>query len=86
MIVAIHGDPGADYRSLINFRDLANEGFYVVFYDQRGTGLSRRHSDNIYNVQLFIDDLRAVIEYYRQDNNQQVILADHSWGAMLATG
>ncbi len=88
MVVAIHGGPGGDYRSILNFKDLADNSLFVVFYDQRGSGLSQRHDEEFYEdkkIQLFIDDLSAVIEYYRNDDNQKVILAGHSWGAMLAT-
>ena len=88
MIVAIHGGPGADYRGILNFKDLADDGYYVVFYDQRGSGLSQRHDEAHYQdkkVQFFIDDLAAVIEYYKTDEEQELILAGHSWGAMLAT-
>ena len=42
MIIVIHGGPGGDYRSLLNCTDLVNEGYRVIFYDQRGSGLSQR--------------------------------------------
>lgn len=86
MIVVIHGGPGADYRALLCSRDLVNEGYYVVFYDQRGSGLSQRHDADQFTVQMYIDELEAVIEYYRQSEDQKVILLTHSWGSMLATG
>jgi len=57
MIVTIHGGPGVDYRSILNFKDLADDGYYVVFYDQRGSGLSERHDEEHYHdkkVQFFI--------------------------------
>jgi len=88
MIVVLHGGPGVDYRGVLNFKDLAKDGYYVVFYDQRGTGLSQRHDEEHYEdkkVQFFIDDLSEVIAYYRSDETQRLILAGHSWGAMLAT-
>ncbi len=86
MILVLHGGPGGDYRSLLNCRKFADDGFYVVFYDQRGSGLSRRHGKEIYNsVQLFIDELDAVIKHYRHQPGQKVILLGQSWGAMLAT-
>lgn len=88
MVIAIHGGPGVDYKSILNFKDLAKDGYYVVFYDQRGSGLSQRHDEEHYDdkvVQFFIDDLSAVIEYYRTSESQRLILAGHSWGAMLAT-
>jgi proline iminopeptidase len=85
MVVVLHGGPGGDYRSLLNCSRLSTDGFYVVFYDQRGSGLSRRHNKAIYTIQLFIDDLDAVIKHYRQSPGQKVILMGQSWGAMLAT-
>ena len=85
MIVVLHGGPGGDYRSLLNCSRFSADGFFVVFYDQRGSGLSKRHNKEIYTLRLFIDDLDAVIKYYRQRPDQKVILMGHSWGAMLAT-
>ena len=85
MIVVIHGGPGSDYRSMLNCKKFTQDGYYVVFYDQRGSGLSQRHDADIYTTQIFIDDLKAVIEYYHQDEEQKIILMGHSWGAMLAT-
>jgi len=86
MLVVIHGGPGADYRGLLNFKQLANDNMFVVFYDQRGSGLSERIGKSEYsNVQSYIDELDGVINHYRQNSLQKVILAGHSWGAMLAT-
>jgi proline iminopeptidase len=85
MIVVLHGGPGGDYRSMLNCSRFSADGFYVVFYDQRGSGLSRRQNKEIYTIQLFIDDLDAVIKHYRQNSSQKVILMGQSWGAMLAT-
>jgi len=86
LLVVIHGGPGADYRGMLNFKDLANDSMFVVFYDQRGSGLSQRLDRNTYtNVQVFVDELDGVINYYRQSSSQKIILAGHSWGAMLAT-
>jgi proline iminopeptidase len=59
--------------------------YYVVFYDQRGSGLSKRHPKNSYSLQLMLDDLTAVIQHYRSSPTQKVFLFGHSWGAMLAT-
>lgn len=86
MLVVIHGGPGGDYRSLLNCSRFSADGFFVVFYDQRGSGLSRRHDRGTYSsMQVFTGDLGAVINYYRRSANQKVILMGHSWGAMLAT-
>jgi len=85
MAVILHGGPGADYRSMLNAKALANDGYFVIFYDQRGSGLSERQDKNNYSLQLMLDDLGAVISHYRKSKDQKVFLLGHSWGAMLAT-
>ena len=92
MIIIIHGGPGDDYRHLLNCKDLAQHGYRVVFYDQRGSGLSERFSKESYTnlglgaVDLMYDDLSAVIAHYRTHPGQKVFLLGHSWGGILATG
>jgi len=87
MIVCLHDGPGGDYRSMLNLKGFADDGFYVVFYDQRGCGLSQRHDaeENVFSLQQFIYDLDAVIYHYQSIDTQHVFLAGHDWGAILAT-
>lgn len=89
MVVCIHGGPGADYRYMLRAKDLINYGYRVVFYDQIGSGLSQRLEESYYNnkniIDLFSSELRGVINHYRTNANQKVILLGHSWGAILAT-
>lgn len=91
MIVCLHGGPGGDYRYLLNCKDLADHGYRVIFYDQRGSGLSQRFSEKSYTnlgmgaLDLMYDELSGVIAHYRTSPNQKVYLIGHSWGAMFAT-
>lgn len=85
MVVFLHGGPGADYRNGLPVKDLVSHRYYVVFYDQRGSGLSQRHPKDSYSIQVMLDDLTAVITHYRTSPTQKVFLFGHSWGAMLAT-
>ena len=91
MVVSIHGGPGSDYRYMLNSKDLADYGYRVVFYDQRGSGLSQRLSKESYldhgigAVEALYDELSGVIAHYRTSPEQKVYLLGHSWGAMLAT-
>jgi len=91
MVVCIHGGPGSDYRYMLNSKDLADYGYRVVFYDQRGSGLSQRLSKESYldqgigAVEALYDELSGVIAHYRTSPEQKVYLLGHSWGAMLAT-
>jgi len=85
IIIVLHGGPGSDYRYLLNCKAFADEGYFVVFYDQRGSGLSKRHDKNTYKINIMENDLDAVVHYYRKSPTQKVFLLGHSWGGMLAT-
>lgn len=85
IIIVLHGGPGSDYRYLLRCKEFANQGFKVVFYDQRGSGLSQRFPKSSYSLQIMLDELTGVINYYKTSANQKVFLLGHSWGAILAT-
>ncbi|MBL7804248.1 MAG: alpha/beta hydrolase [Saprospiraceae bacterium] len=85
VILVLHGGPGADYRSMLPYKALADEGYYVVFWDQRGAGLSERQDKDAMTVDNYLKDLELVVEHYTQSDSQQLILFGHSWGAMYAT-
>ena len=82
-IIVIHGGPGQDYRYLLPLKSLSDE-YRVVFYDQRGTGLSPRVDASELTLQSSIDDLDRIINYYSP--NEKVNILGHSWGAMLGSG
>jgi proline iminopeptidase len=85
MIMVLHGGPGGDYRSLLPYRALADDGYHVVFWDQRGAGLSSRHPASTYSFGLYLEDLRQVIEHFSSSSAQPIVFLGHSWGAMYAT-
>lgn len=82
VIIVLHGGPGGDYRSQLGARSLADTNF-VVFYDQRGAGLSERVPAEDLNVRAYMAELDGVVDRYSPD--RPVTLLGHSWGAMLAT-
>ena len=92
MVVMIHGGPGGDYRDMLNAKALASHGYRVVFYDQRGSGLSQRFSMQSYTnlgmgaLNMMYDELAGVIAEYRTKSSQKVFLLGHSWGGILASG
>ncbi len=93
LVITIHGGPGSNYRYMLNCATLADSGYRVVFYDQRGSGLTQRLPKKWYTGwgidgldKMFYEDLRAIINYYKTKPLQKVILLGHSWGAILATG
>jgi proline iminopeptidase len=85
LIIMLHGGPGSDYRALLPLAALADDGYRVVFWDQRGAGLSRREPGDTYTLDGYLEDLRRVVEYYSTSAAQPIIFIGHSWGAMYAT-
>lgn len=81
-VIVLHGGPGGDYRSLIALSALS-ETYTVVFYDQRGAGLSERVPAEQLTLNDYISELNGVKELVSP--NAPVMLIGHSWGAMLAT-
>ncbi|MFC2126397.1 alpha/beta fold hydrolase [Bacteroidota bacterium] len=83
VVIVLHGGPGNDFRYLLELKELANE-YFVVFYDQRGTGLSPRVPADELSLESSLQDLHSIVNFYSPD--RKVILIGHSWGGMLASG
>ena len=83
-IIALHGGPGGDYRSMLDLKALADDGYHVVFWDNRGAGLSERHDAGVYTFALYLEDLRQVVDAMTAPG-QPFVFIGHSWGAMYAT-
>lgn len=83
-VIVLHGGPGGDYRSLLPLKSLAADGYKIVFWDQRGTGLSQRHAADVYSYELYLNDLRLLIDKTVAPG-QPFVLLGQSWGAMYAT-
>ncbi|MEZ4851346.1 MAG: alpha/beta hydrolase [Bacteroidia bacterium] len=66
VVITLHGGPGGDHLELKQFEVLADSGYRVVFWDQRGAGLSRRHNPEIYNEAIYLEDLLQLINYYTE--------------------
>lgn len=81
VIIVLHGGPGGDHRSLLPLRALSDR-HRVVFYDQRGAGLSERVADAALTLGNHVAELDALATAHSPD--RPVILIGHSWGAILA--
>ena len=81
VVIVLHGGPGGDLSYLRDLDALADE-YYLVYYDQRGSGLSSRQGYDEITVDDFIRDLDAIVEHY--GGGRPVYLLGHSWGAMLS--
>lgn len=82
VVVTVHGGPGGDYRSILSLQALSDE-YFVVFFDQRGAGLSPRVDPEEITLASALSDLDSIVDYY--SDGEQVNLVGHSWGAMLAS-
>lgn len=82
VVIILHDGPGKDFRSLLPLKRLANN-YFIVFYDQRGSGLSNREDEKSLNMDQMIEDLHEVINYY--SDSGAVNLIGHSWGGLLAS-
>src|SRR4051812_47031828 len=68
-IIMLHGGPGQDYRRLMRLRQPVDgvrleDRHFVVFWDQRGAGLSRRHDASEITGEIYEADLLAVADKY----------------------
>jgi proline iminopeptidase len=82
-VIVVHGGPGGDSKYLYPIQDLSRN-HHVIFYDQRGTGLSRRVNKKSLTLESSLDDLHSIVSHY--GGTGQVKLIGHSWGAMLVVG
>jgi proline iminopeptidase len=82
VVVAVHGGPGGDYRSILSLQALSDQ-YFVVFFDQRGAGLSPRVNPEEITLASALADLDSIVDYYGE--GEKVNLVGHSWGAMLTS-
>jgi pimeloyl-ACP methyl ester carboxylesterase len=89
ILLYLHGGPG---HSLIPFAHVATSSltdrFTVVYWDQRGTGLSYEAAfpAETLNLKQLIEDTLAVTDYLRQRfDKEKIYLLGHPWGSILGS-
>jgi len=80
-IIVLHGGPGGDFRSLSGL-DALSDDYRIVYYDQRGAGLSERVESGLLTLDGHIAELDEIISQIAPDTRH--VLVGHSWGAILA--
>jgi proline iminopeptidase len=80
-VIVLHGGPGNDYRYLLPLAELKDR-YRIVFYDQRGAGLSPRVGASELTADRMVEDLDAIGDLVSPGKPFAII--GHSWGAMLA--
>ncbi len=88
VMIMLHGGPGGDYRSLLTLAERHNgyslaDHYYMVFFDQRGAGLSQRHEKELLTIDQYDADLLAIVDHYAP--GAQVTLLGQSWGGIYGT-
>jgi proline iminopeptidase len=88
VIVFLHRGPGGDFRNQLLLKDrydgyALTDDYFVVFWDQRGTGLSRRHDCELFGNDQMDADLDALVDHFSP--GRPVFLVGHSWGGMYAS-
>jgi proline iminopeptidase len=88
VIVMLHGGPGVDYRGMLRLRNPVSgrrleDDHLLVYWDQRGCGLSKRHDAKDITLATYDADLDALIDHFSP--RRPVVLIGDSWGGMYAT-
>ncbi|GAB5465894.1 MAG: alpha/beta hydrolase [Candidatus Kapaibacteriales bacterium] len=81
-IIFLHGGPG--YNSFTfeasTAQKLADKGYYVIVFDQRGCGRSQSMSENKFTFEEAFDDIKSLYSKY---HIEKASLIGHSWGGTL---
>jgi proline iminopeptidase len=88
VLIFLHGGPGGDYRSLLPMAGRFGsyslvDDYFLVFWDQRGAGLSQRHGKSELSIDTYLADLLALVDRYAP--GRAVTLIGQSWGGMYGT-
>jgi len=96
-IVAIHGGPSFAHNYILPLKQQACRGRTIIFYDQAGCGKSRPAATfNVTDYPWLLDPLyyatvelpvvieHALVDEWRQDQQENVHIIGSSWGTMLS--
>ncbi|NME70975.1 alpha/beta fold hydrolase [Flammeovirga aprica] len=78
-ILLLHGGPGVPNR-MKEVTNLLKQKYQVIYFDQRGTGLSNCPNGS-YAMEDYISDINAIAAYYELDTFH---IFGHSWGGLYA--
>ena len=88
VLIFVHGGPGMPEHPLTKtYPTVLDEYFTVVWWDQRGSGLSYSSdiSTKTMTTEQFISDTISVTNYLRKRFGQdKIYLMGHSWGSYIA--
>ena len=91
-IIVLHGGPGGNAHvyntGLPEFSDRMEKKFVMVYYDQRGSGVSMgNYKASELTVEKHVEDLDLLISLldYKYGKDIKIFLFGHSWGGTLGT-
>lgn len=82
-VIFVHGGPGYNSHDfeVTTAETLSRRGFFVVVYDQRGSGRSSKASLSEFNYSQYSSDLKKVIDTLRVKNP---VIIGHSHGGPIS--
>lgn len=84
IIITLHGGPGAFNVDHEFFRNVFEDDYLMVYFDQRGSGKSDEWKDKtMLTTDQFVKDLDHVVDYIKNKYpNKKINLLGTSWGGM----
>ena len=84
IIITLHGGPGAFNVDHEFFRNIFEQDYLMVYFDQRGSGKSDEWKDkSMLTTDQFVKDLDLVVDYIKNKYpNKKINLLGSSWGGM----
>ncbi len=84
IIITLHGGPGAFNVDHEFYRDVFENDYLMVYFDQRGSGKSDEFRDKtMFTTDQFVKDLDEVVNYIKERYpNKKINLLGSSWGGM----
>ena len=81
-LMLLHGGPGLDHHEFRPWMDpLADQGFRLIYVDERGQGASPRVDPSTLSIQVFAQDIDRLA---RAMNLDEYAVLGHSFGACIA--
>jgi proline iminopeptidase len=82
VLIILHGGPGNSFKPYLRWTSLSDE-YYMVYWDQRGAGLSQRVPNEELTGPQYLKDLDEIGNYFSPD--KKFYLVGHSWGGAYAS-
>ena len=81
-IIIVHGGPGLSHNYLLPHLNSLSENNQLIFYDQRGSGMSEANVDSeSITVNEFVKDIELIRTHF---GFGKIHIIGHSWGGYLA--